>query len=85
MLQFSNLDDGLVEAMTEGIALALYSFDKHKEAKEPASKIEEVTILINSDSLRFQSVVEKANILVEAVNFARDIGNLPPNDCPPAI
>ena len=84
MLQFSNLDDGLVEAMTEGIALALYSFDKYKETKEPASKIEEVTILINSDSLRFQSVVEKANILVEAVNFARDIGNLPPNDCPPA-
>ena len=84
MLQFSNLDDGLVEAMTEGTALALYSFDKYKEAKEPTSKIEEVTILINSDSLRFQSVVEKANILVEAVNFARDIGNLPPNDCPPA-
>ena len=84
MLQFSNLDDGLVEAMTEGIALALYSFDKYKETKESASKIEEVTILINSDPLRFQSVVEKANILVEAVNFARDIGNLPPNDCPPA-
>ena len=84
MLQFSNLDDGLVEAMTEGTALALYSFDKYKEAKEPTSRIEEVTILINSDSLRFQSVVEKANILVEAVNFARDIGNLPPNDCPPA-
>jgi leucyl aminopeptidase len=61
-----------------------FSFDKYKEAKEPATKIEEVTILINSDSLRFQSVAEKANLLVEAVNFARDIGNLPPNDCPPA-
>jgi leucyl aminopeptidase len=84
MLQFPNLDEGLVEAMTEGIALALYSFDKYKEAKEPASKIEEVAILINSDSPRFQSVVEKANIIVDAVNFARDIGNLPPNDCPPA-
>jgi leucyl aminopeptidase len=84
MMQFSNLDEGLMEAMTEGIALALYSFDKYKETKEPTSKIEEVTILINSDSLRFQSVVEKANIIVEAVNFARDIGNLPPNDCPPA-
>ena len=84
MLQFPNLDEGLMEAMTEGIALALYSFDKYKEAKEPASKIEEVTILISSDSLRFHSVVEKANIIAEAVNFARDIGNLPPNDCPPA-
>src|ERR687890_2189587 len=84
ILPFSNLDEGLVEAMTEGIALALYSFDKYKEAKEPATKVEEVAILINSDSLRFQSVAEKANVMVEAVNFARDIGNLPPNDCPPA-
>jgi leucyl aminopeptidase len=85
ILQFSNLDEGLIEAMTEGIALASYSFDKYKDAKEPATKkIEEVTILINSDSLRFQSVVEKANLIVEAVNFARDISNLPPNDCPPA-
>ncbi|MDP8903432.1 MAG: leucyl aminopeptidase [Thermoproteota archaeon] len=86
ILQFSNLDEGLIEAMTEGIALASYSFDKYKEAKEPATKkIEEVIILINSDSLRFQSVVEKANLIVEAVNFARDISNLPPNDCPPAL
>jgi leucyl aminopeptidase len=84
MLQFSNLDEGLVEAMTEGITLALYSFDKYKETREPATKIEEVAILINSDSLRFQSVAEKANLVAEAVNFARDIGNLPPNDCPPA-
>ena len=84
ILQFSNLDEGLIEVMIEGIALALYSFDKYKESKEPSSKIEEATILINSDSPRFQSVVEKANLVVEAVNFARDIGNLPPNDCPPA-
>jgi leucyl aminopeptidase len=84
ILQFSNLDEGLVEAMTEGVTLALYSFDKYKEAKEPATKIEEVTILINSDSPKFQSVADKASLVVEAVNFARDIGNLPPNDCPPA-
>ena len=83
ILPFSNLDEGLVEAMTEGVALALYSFDKYKDVQEPATKIEEVAILINSDSLRFQSVAEKANLIVEAVNFARDIGNLPPNDCPP--
>jgi len=84
IMPFSNLDEGLVEVMTEGIALALYSFDKYKETKEPTSKIEEVTILINSDPVRFQSVVEKANSIAEAVNFARDVSNLPPNDCPPA-
>ncbi len=84
ILQFSNLDEGLIEAMTEGVTLALYSFDKYKEAKEPAIKIEEVAILINSDFPKFQSVADKASLVVEAVNFARDIGNLPPNDCPPA-
>jgi len=84
MLQFSNLDEGLVEAMAEGVTLALYSFDKYKEAKEPAAKVEEVSILINSDSPKFQSVADKACLVVEAVNFARDIANLPPNDCSPA-
>jgi len=84
ILQFSNLDEPLVEVMTEGVTLALYSFDRYKEAKEPATKIEEVAILINSDSPKFQSVADKAGLVVEAVNFARDIGNMPPNDCPPA-
>ncbi|HXV46873.1 MAG TPA: leucyl aminopeptidase [Nitrososphaera sp.] len=84
ILQFSNLDEGLIEAMTEGVTLALYSFDKYKEAKEPAAKIEEVSILINSDSPKFQSVADKASLVVDAVNFARDTANLPPNDCSPA-
>jgi leucyl aminopeptidase len=84
MVQFSNLDEGLVEAMTEGVTLALYSFDKYKEAKEPAAKVEEVSILINSDSPKFQSVADKASLVVDAVNFARDTANLPPNDCSPA-
>jgi len=83
ILQFSNLDEGLVEAMTEGVALALYSFDKYKAA-ENKTKIEEVSILINSDSPKFQSIADRTCLVVEAVNFARDIGNLPPNDCAPA-
>ncbi len=87
MLQFSNLDEGLVESMTEGAALALYSFDKYKApegSSSPAAKVEEITILINSDSPKFQAVSERASTVVEAVNFCRDIGNTPPNDCSPA-
>jgi leucyl aminopeptidase len=84
ILQFSNLDEPLVEAMAEGIALALYSFDRYKAQDKDAQKVEEVTILINSDSPRFQMIAERANHVAEAVNFARDLGNLPPNDCPPA-
>lgn len=84
ILQFSNLDEPLVEAMAEGIALALYSFDRYKAQDKDIQKVEEFTILINSDSPRFQMIAERANHVVEAVNFARDLGNLPPNDCPPA-
>ncbi|HKU50307.1 MAG TPA: leucyl aminopeptidase [Nitrososphaera sp.] len=87
ILQFSNLDEGLIEAMTEGAALALYSFDKYKapdSRKDPPSKVEEVTVLINSDSPKFQTIAERAGVVVEAVNFCRDLANLPPNDCSPA-
>ncbi len=87
ILQFSNLDEGLIEAMTEGVSLALYSFDKYKAkdaAKDPPAKVDEVSILVNSDSPKFQTVAERAGLIVDAVNFARDIGNLPPNDCAPA-
>jgi leucyl aminopeptidase len=87
ILQFPNLDEGLVEAMAEGAALALYSFDRYKapdSTKDPPSKVEQVTILINSDSPKFQSIAERAGLVVEAVNFCRDIGNMPPNDCSPA-
>ncbi|WP_337861613.1 leucyl aminopeptidase [Nitrososphaera sp.] len=84
ILQFSNLDEGLIEAMTEGIALALYSFDRYKAQDKETQRVEEVTVLINSDSPRFQMIAERASHVAEAVNFARDLGNLPPNDCPPA-
>lgn len=85
ILQFSSLDEGLVEAMTEGIALALYSFERYKAPEgEPATKIEDVAILINSDSPRFSMIAERASHVAEAVNFSRDLGNMPPNDCPPA-
>ena len=31
-----------------------------------------------------QSVLDKSSQIVEAVNFSRDLCNLPPNECPPA-
>src|SRR5205085_4955700 len=89
LLQFSNLDEGLIESITEGLCLSLYSFDKYKSGSEkdspaPQSKLEEVTVLINSDSPRFQSVADRAASIAEAVNFSRDLANLPPNDCAPS-
>src|ERR671939_545042 len=61
ILQFTNLDEGLIEAMVEGTTLALYSFDKYKISDNNNSnkaKVEEVSILVNSDSPKFQSIAD---------------------------
>lgn len=86
ILPFLNINEDFIEIITEGIALALYSFDKYKTTDNSKSsvKLEEVSILINSDPLKYQSIADRINLLVEAVNFARDIGNMPPNECPPS-
>ena len=84
IVQFAELDEGLVEAMTEGICLALYSFNLYRSLDAEQHTVETANILINSDSPRFQAAADRAMAITETVNYARDLGNLPPNDCPPA-
>jgi leucyl aminopeptidase len=85
ILLFSNLDDGLIEAISEGVGLSLYSFNRYKtNDNKDELKINRVTILINAEMTSIQAIVDKTSLLVEAVNFARDLSNLPPNDCSPS-
>ena len=81
----SNVDEDLVEAICEGISLSLYSFSKYKtDNNEKESLNLEVSIIINSESTKFQSIIEKVKLIAEAVYFGRDLSNLPPNECSPA-
>ena len=83
----SKLDEDLVEAISEGISLSLYSFTRYKtnnNNEKESLNLHEVSILINSESTKFQSIVEKVKLIVEAVYFGRDLSNLPPNECSPA-
>ena len=85
ILLFSNLDEGLIEAISEGAGLSLYSFNRYKtDANNDELKVNQITILINADITNIQPIVDKTSLLVEAVNFARDLTNLPPNDCSPS-
>src|ERR687890_1086898 len=85
ILLFSNLDEGLIEAICEGVGLSLYSFNKYKtnDSKNELT-VNQVTILINADLPNIQSIVDRTSLMVEAVNFARDLSNLPPNYCSPS-
>jgi leucyl aminopeptidase len=85
ILPFREADEALIEAISEGIFLSLYSFNKYKTNGNKTTPIHmQAKILVNSNSLKFQRVVDNVNLTTQAVNYARDLGNLPPNECPPA-
>src|SRR5215216_4854068 len=81
---FTDEDD--IEAIAEGIFLSLYNFDKYKSGSETENnKIQKVKLLVNTTNTeKLQRRIGKVKAITEAVNFVRDLGNLPPNDCSPA-
>ena len=85
LILLSNIDEGLIEAICEGVGLSLYSFNRYKtnDSKNELT-VNQATILINVDMPNIQSIVDRTSLIVEAVNFARDLSNLPPNDCSPS-
>mgnify|MGYP001279911322 CR=1 FL=1 len=85
ILPFMDVDEALIEAISEGVLLSLYSFNRYKtRGKEATTTPAQATIVVNSDSAKFQAVVDKVNLITQAVNYARDLSNLPPNECPPS-
>ncbi len=85
ILPFSDLDEDLIEAICEGVGLSLYSFNRYKtNDNKNEIRVNQATILINTDMPNIQSIADRTNLTVEAVNFARDLSNLPPNDCSPS-
>jgi leucyl aminopeptidase len=84
VIPFSKVDDSLIEAISEGLYLSLYSFQKYKTNHRDASSEPGVaTILVESDSERFQKIADKTSLTTQAVEYTRDISNLPPNECAP--
>ncbi|HJU85457.1 MAG TPA: leucyl aminopeptidase [Nitrososphaeraceae archaeon] len=83
---FAETDEDDIEAIAEGIFLSLYNFDKYKSGSETENnKIQKVKLLVDTTNIeKLQKRIGKVKSITEAVNFVRDLGNLPPNDCSPA-
>ncbi|HET6641033.1 MAG TPA: leucyl aminopeptidase [Nitrososphaeraceae archaeon] len=84
---FTKLTKDFTEAVCEGTCLSLYKFDQYQskqigESSRSASQLK-VSILVDSDSEEWQRVLDTTKIIIDAVNFGRDLANLPPNDCSP--
>ena len=79
----------IFESLIEGIILSSYSFEKFKTSKENNNNsnnsniFSKVSILLESNSKEFQKVIDETSIICQSVNYAREISNLPPNECSP--
>ncbi len=71
------------QAVTEGVLLGGYAFDKYKSAPadEPKTEIESV-IIVEIDATKLSDVeagVYKGQIIADAANLTRDLANEPPD------
>jgi leucyl aminopeptidase len=84
---FALLTKDFTEAVCEGTCLSLYKFDQYQsqkigESSHGASPVK-VSLLVDGDREKWQRVLDTTKIISDAVNFGRDLANLPPNDCSP--
>ncbi len=97
-VKLENTEEKIITCISEGILLSLYSFDKYKKEKKnktqlenkkndslslPAEKKIDKILLLTFSEKNISSSMEITHNVVEAVNYTRDISNLPPNECTP--
>jgi leucyl aminopeptidase len=75
-----------VQAALEGIALGAYRFDRYKTAEEHEGDLTSVVALGSErwDAKAMKAATTRANVIVDAVRWARDLVNTPAGDLPPA-
>lgn len=68
------MDGKVSQALTEGVILGDYSFDKYKSKREDRKRVKEVLIHQGEDE-----AIEVGRVLAEAQNYARSLVNEPGN------
>ena len=72
---------GAISEIVEGARLALYSFDRFKSEKRRADPD---LAVIADGTAENAAAFKSAGIVADEVTFARDVANMPPNECSPA-
>lgn len=82
LLQANNLSKAL-QAFVEGLMLALYNRTINKKKNDPFYQLNEITFVLNDElepmKAELEQAVKVATVLVESVNFARDLTNMAGN------
>jgi leucyl aminopeptidase len=71
----------ILTALTEGLLLGAFKFERYKSAAEDKSVVLSLLMDEHADSMKsdLQSFVDRASITAEAVNLSRDWAHEPPN------
>ena len=79
-LEAANKDsDQIAFDLCAGLLQLRYRFQNYKSKKKPTPPIEEIFVAHTGDS----DIVEQANSIGAGITLARDLGNMPGNDCTP--
>jgi leucyl aminopeptidase len=75
-----------VQAAAEGLGLGSYRFRRYKTGDDDGAPVERVTVLGSArwDARAARDAVARAEVLVDAACWARDLVNTPAGDLPPA-
>ena len=70
--------ESMLKALAEGLFLSSYNFDRHLAQKKTAL-LQEVLVRSTQQNKNVQQILKETTIVTDAVNFARDLVNEPPN------
>jgi leucyl aminopeptidase len=75
-----------VQAAAEGLGLGAYRFDRYRTTPQPHGPLSKITVLGSArwDVKAMRAAVKRADVIVDAVCWARDLVNTPAGDMPPA-
>jgi len=75
-----------VQAVAEGLGLGSYRFERYRSKKGEDADLKKITVLGSSrwDAKPLKESIRRAELLVEAVCWARDLVNTPAGDMSPA-
>jgi leucyl aminopeptidase len=72
-----------IQAAAEGLALGDYRFGRYKTNDEQP-RLKRITVVADGDAKAGREAVRRAEVVSEAVSWARDLVNTPAGDLPPA-
>ncbi len=81
------IDGQNLDALVEGIELARYSFNRFKTKTEKPISFRNLTFLIDnkSEASKIRNRIKHKKAVIESVNYARTLANLPANHLTPEI